>query len=49
MQLILKTIPVFREEDKQELLRVMPAYINPKWEVSKPLSDLLPEGNAEGK
>ncbi|XP_062898687.1 mitogen-activated protein kinase 4-like isoform X2 [Mobula hypostoma] len=47
MQLILKTIPVVREEDKQELLRVMPAYISPKWEVSKPLRDLLPEGNAE--
>ncbi|GCC31180.1 mitogen-activated protein kinase 4-like [Chiloscyllium punctatum] len=47
MQLILKTIPVLREEDKQDLLRVMPAYINPKWEVTKPLSTILPEGNAE--
>lgn len=48
MQLILETIPVIREEDKQELLKVMPTYINSKWEVKKPLKDLLPEVNAEG-
>ncbi|KAK6492901.1 mitogen-activated protein kinase 4 [Huso huso] len=47
MQLILETIPVIREEDKQELLKVMPTYINSKWEVKKPLKDLLPEVNAE--
>ncbi|XP_039606331.1 mitogen-activated protein kinase 4 isoform X1 [Polypterus senegalus] len=47
MQLILETIPVIREEDKQELLKVMPTYINSTWEVKKPLKDLLPEVNAE--
>eukprot|EP00062_Callorhinchus_milii_P020758 gi/632976760/ref/XP_007904974.1/ PREDICTED: mitogen-activated protein kinase 4 [Callorhinchus milii] len=47
MQLILKTIPVLREEDKQELLRVMPAYIRPKWDVPRPLRKLLLEVNSE--
>uniref|UniRef100_A0A8C4RRQ2 mitogen-activated protein kinase n=1 Tax=Erpetoichthys calabaricus TaxID=27687 RepID=A0A8C4RRQ2_ERPCA len=47
MQLILETIPVIREEDKQELLKVMPTYINSTWQVKKPLKDLLPEVNAE--
>ncbi|XP_036597996.1 mitogen-activated protein kinase 4 [Trichosurus vulpecula] len=47
MQLILETIPVIREEDKDELLRVMPSFINSTWEVKKPLRKLLPEVNSE--
>ncbi|XP_031801813.1 mitogen-activated protein kinase 4 isoform X2 [Sarcophilus harrisii] len=47
MQLILETIPVIREEDKDELLRVMPSFINSTWEVKKPLRNLLPEVNSE--
>ncbi|XP_001365468.2 mitogen-activated protein kinase 4 [Monodelphis domestica] len=47
MQLILDTIPVIREEDKDELLRVMPSFINSTWEVKKPLRKLLPEVNSE--
>ncbi|XP_074058806.1 mitogen-activated protein kinase 4 [Macrotis lagotis] len=47
MQLILETIPVIREEDKDELLRVMPSFINSTWEVKKPLRTLLPEVNSE--
>ncbi|XP_060738229.1 mitogen-activated protein kinase 4 [Tachysurus vachellii] len=43
MQLILDTVPVFREEDRQELLRVMPSSINHNWEVRRPLQELLPE------
>lgn len=48
MQLILETIPVIREEDKEELLKVMPNFINSTWEVKKPLRKLLPEVNSEG-
>ncbi|MBN3301090.1 MK04 kinase, partial [Amia calva] len=47
MQLILDTIPVIREEDKQELLKVMPTYISSGWEVKKSFKDLLPEVKAE--
>ncbi|XP_062455300.1 mitogen-activated protein kinase 4 isoform X3 [Rhea pennata] len=47
MQLILETIPVIHEEDKEELLRVMPSFINSTWEVRKPLRKLLPEVNSE--
>ncbi|XP_029435928.1 mitogen-activated protein kinase 4 isoform X1 [Rhinatrema bivittatum] len=47
MQLILQTIPVVREEDKEELLKVMPTFINGTWEVKKPLRKLLPEVNGE--
>ncbi|KYO28901.1 hypothetical protein Y1Q_0009744 [Alligator mississippiensis] len=47
MQLILETIPVIREEDKEELLKVMPNFINSTWEVKKPLRKLLPEVNSE--
>ncbi|CAM5144211.1 unnamed protein product [Natator depressus] len=47
MQLILETIPVVHEEDKEELLKVMPTFINSTWEVKKPLRKLLPELNGE--
>lgn len=48
MQLILETIPVIHEEDKEELLKVMPSFINSTWEVRKPLRKLLPEVDSEG-
>lgn len=48
MQLILETIPVIREEDKDELLKVMPSFVNSTWEVKRPLRKLLPEVNSEG-
>ncbi|XP_049619899.1 mitogen-activated protein kinase 4 isoform X2 [Syngnathus scovelli] len=47
MQLILDTVPVMRDEDRQDLLQVMPSYINHGWKVKKPFSVLLPEVNAE--
>ncbi|XP_053144414.1 mitogen-activated protein kinase 4 isoform X1 [Hemicordylus capensis] len=47
MQLILETIPVFREEDKEELLKVMPTLINSTWAVKKPLRKRLPEVNSK--
>ncbi|XP_010178640.1 PREDICTED: mitogen-activated protein kinase 4 [Mesitornis unicolor] len=47
MQLILETIPVIHEEDKEELLKVMPTFINSTWEVRKPLRKLLPEVDSE--
>ncbi|XP_015667631.1 mitogen-activated protein kinase 4 [Protobothrops mucrosquamatus] len=47
MQLILETIPVFHEEDKEELLKVMPTFINSAWEVKRPLRKLLPEVNSK--
>ncbi|XP_006763708.1 PREDICTED: mitogen-activated protein kinase 4 [Myotis davidii] len=47
MQLILDTIPVIREEDKDELLKVMPSFVNSTWEVKRPLRKLLPEVNSE--
>ncbi|KAH1168710.1 mitogen-activated protein kinase 4 [Mauremys mutica] len=47
MQLILETIPVVHEEDKEELLKVMPTFINSTWEVKKPLRKLLSEVNGE--
>ncbi|KAM4872834.1 mitogen-activated protein kinase 6-like, partial [Thomomys bottae] len=43
MQLILESIPVVHEEDRQELLSVIPVYIrNDMTEPHKPLSQLLP-------
>lgn len=48
MQLILETIPVIREEDKDELLKVMPSFVSSAWEVKRPLRKLLPEVNSEG-
>lgn len=49
MQLILDTVPVLREEDRQELLRVMPSYISHNWEVRRSLQELLPEVEDEGE
>uniref|UniRef100_A0A667X164 Mitogen-activated protein kinase 4 n=1 Tax=Myripristis murdjan TaxID=586833 RepID=A0A667X164_9TELE len=46
MQLILDTVPVLREEDRQDLLQVMPSYVNHGWRVKKTLSELLPEVDA---
>ncbi|KAJ6662973.1 hypothetical protein lerEdw1_010794, partial [Lerista edwardsae] len=48
MQLILETIPVFHEEDKEELLKVMPTFVNSTWEVRTPLRKRLPEVNSKG-
>ncbi|KAM4747712.1 mitogen-activated protein kinase 6 [Rhinophrynus dorsalis] len=43
MQLILESIPVVHEEDRQELLSVIPVYIkNDMSEPHKPLTQLLP-------
>ncbi|NXU23828.1 MK06 kinase, partial [Thalassarche chlororhynchos] len=43
MQLILESIPVVHEEDRQELLNVIPVYIrNDMTEPHKPLTQLLP-------
>ncbi|XP_066460955.1 mitogen-activated protein kinase 4 [Eleutherodactylus coqui] len=47
MQLILDTIPVIHKEDKEELLKVMPSFVNCNWEVKRPLRKLLPEMNLE--
>lgn len=49
MQLILDTVPVLREEDRQELLKVMPSYISQGWEVKRSLRELLPEVDVEGE
>ncbi|XP_061117839.1 mitogen-activated protein kinase 4 [Conger conger] len=43
MQLILEAVPVLREEDRQELLRVMPSYVSQGWEVRRSLRARLPE------
>ncbi|KAA0713935.1 Mitogen-activated protein kinase 4 [Triplophysa tibetana] len=43
MQLILDTVPVMREEDRQELLKVMPSMVSKGWKVRRSLQDLLPE------
>ncbi|XP_038137388.1 mitogen-activated protein kinase 4 isoform X1 [Cyprinodon tularosa] len=43
MQLILDTVPVLREEDRQDLLQVMPSYVSHGWRVKTPFSELLPE------
>ncbi|XP_059193798.1 mitogen-activated protein kinase 4 [Centropristis striata] len=47
MQLILHTVPVLREEDRQDLLQVMPSYVSHGWRVKKPFSELLPEVDAQ--
>ncbi|KAM9360406.1 mitogen-activated protein kinase 4 [Symphorus nematophorus] len=47
MQLILDTVPVLREEDRQDLLQVMPSYVSHGWKVKKPFSELLPEVDAQ--
>ncbi|XP_063305120.1 mitogen-activated protein kinase 6 [Pelobates fuscus] len=48
MQLILESIPVVHEEDRQELLNVIPVYIKKDMtEPHKPLTQLLPGISAE--
>ncbi|KAF3851194.1 hypothetical protein F7725_012966 [Dissostichus mawsoni] len=47
MQLILDTVPVLREEDRQDLLQVIPSYVSHGWKVKKPFSELLPELDAQ--
>ncbi|TKS78522.1 Mitogen-activated protein kinase 4 [Collichthys lucidus] len=47
MQLILNTVPVLREEDRQDLLQVMPSYVSHGWRVKKPFSELLPEMDSQ--
>eukprot|EP00066_Takifugu_rubripes_P024678 XP_011613944.1 PREDICTED: mitogen-activated protein kinase 4 [Takifugu rubripes] len=47
MQLILDTVPVLREEDRQDLLQVMPSYVSHGWKVKKPFRDLLPEVDSQ--
>ncbi|KAL4660858.1 mitogen-activated protein kinase 4 [Arapaima gigas] len=47
MQLILDTVPVLREEDRQELLQVMPSFVSQGWKVRRSLQELLPEVDAE--
>ena len=49
MQLILESIPVVHEEDRQELLNVIPVYIrNDMTEPHRPLTQLLPGISREG-
>ncbi|RXN18415.1 mitogen-activated kinase 4-like isoform X1 [Labeo rohita] len=43
MRLILDTVPVIREEDRQELLKVMPCFVGQGWKVKRSLRKLLPE------
>ncbi|RVE68102.1 hypothetical protein OJAV_G00088400 [Oryzias javanicus] len=47
MQLILNTVPVQRDEDRQDLLQVMPSYVSHGWRVKTPVSALLPEVDAQ--
>ncbi|KAM9858609.1 mitogen-activated protein kinase 4 [Aulostomus maculatus] len=47
MQMILDSVPVLREEDRQDLLQVMPSYVSHGWKVKKPFSELLPEVDAQ--
>uniref|UniRef100_A0A672JEE5 Mitogen-activated protein kinase 4 n=1 Tax=Salarias fasciatus TaxID=181472 RepID=A0A672JEE5_SALFA len=47
MQLILNSVPVLRDEDRQDLLQVMPSYVSHGWRVKKPFSELLPEVDAQ--
>lgn len=50
MQLILESIPVVHEEDRQELLNVIPVYIKSDMtEPDRPLTQLLPGISPEGK
>lgn len=50
MQLILESIPVIHEEDRQELQSVIPVFIkNDMSEPQTPLAKLLPGVSAEGQ
>ncbi|KAL0979788.1 hypothetical protein UPYG_G00189690 [Umbra pygmaea] len=47
MQLILDTVPVLREEDRRDLLQVMPFYVTQGWRVRRSFRDLLPDVDAD--
>ncbi|XP_063050635.1 mitogen-activated protein kinase 4 [Engraulis encrasicolus] len=47
MQLILETVPVVREEDRQELQQVMPSCVSHGWRVKRSLAELMPEVDTE--
>ncbi|KAJ7994382.1 hypothetical protein DPEC_G00265280 [Dallia pectoralis] len=47
MQLILDTVPVLREEDRRDLLHVMPFYVTQEWRVRRSLRELLREVDAD--
>ncbi|CAL8295931.1 unnamed protein product [Gadus morhua 'NCC'] len=47
MQLILDTVPVLREQDRLDLLQVMPSYVSRGWRVRRTFAQLLPKVEAE--
>ncbi|XP_056149570.1 mitogen-activated protein kinase 4 [Lampris incognitus] len=47
MQLILDTVPVLREEDRQDLLQVMPSFVCQGWRIRRTFAELLPEVDAQ--
>ncbi|XP_055742114.1 mitogen-activated protein kinase 4-like [Salvelinus fontinalis] len=47
MQLILDTVPVLREEDRLDLLQVMPTYVSHGWKVKRSFRELIPEVEVE--
>ncbi|XP_041760438.1 mitogen-activated protein kinase 4 [Coregonus clupeaformis] len=47
MQLILDTVPVLREEDRLDLLQVMPSYISHGWKVKRSFRELFPEVDSD--
>ncbi|XP_023835157.1 mitogen-activated protein kinase 4-like [Salvelinus sp. IW2-2015] len=47
MQLILDTVPVLREEDRLDLLQVMPTYVSHGWKVKRSFRELIPEVEAD--
>lgn len=50
MQLILESIPVLRDEDRQELHSVIPVFIrNDMTKPHTPLAKLLPDVSPQGK
>ena len=49
MQLILDTVPVLREQDRLDLLQVMPSYVSRGWRVRRTFAQLLPKVEAEGQ
>jgi hypothetical protein len=50
MQLILESIPVLREEDRQELHSVIPVFIHGDMsQPNNPLAKLLPDVSPQGE
>nr|XP_046205959.1 mitogen-activated protein kinase 4-like isoform X2 [Oncorhynchus gorbuscha] len=47
MQLILDTVPVLREEDRLDLLQVMPTYVSHDWKIKRSFRELIPEVEVE--